>query len=152
MASFSKVITLCRLTREPELSNVGAKGTALAKFGIAFDRGFGEAKKPVFVDCEAWGKLAERIGQHLQKGQEVLLESELDQDQWEDKQTGAKRSKHKLVVTNFAFTSGGKRDDDSDQTQNHRASQRPPVKSSERPAPQQPFGDEPQFKEDDIPF
>jgi single-strand DNA-binding protein len=140
----------------------------------------GEDREEVlFIDCSAFGKAGEIINQYCQKGKQILVEGRLKYDTWEDKQGGGKRSKHSVVVDNFQFLGGGRDagggggggggyssgDAGDDQTRapsrppanrapqgggNRPAPQRPPQQSA--PPPEQPFGDEPEFKEDDIPF
>ena len=69
----------------------------------------------MFIDCEAYnrgefGKQADLVEQYLAKGRQVYLEGRLELDQWDDKNTGQKRSKHKLVVDNVQFLDSGQRD------------------------------------------
>jgi len=91
-----------RLTRDVELSTIPS-GTAVANFGIAYETGWGDNKKPSFVDCVAWGKTAEFIAQYFGKGKPIYIEASLEQDHWEDKQTMQKRSKHKFNVSAARF-------------------------------------------------
>ena len=110
MSSFNKVILLGNLTRTPELRTL-PKGTAICQFGLAVNRSFktesGERREEVtFVDLEAWGKTAETIAKHLSKGRAAMFEGRLKLDQWDDKKTGEKRSKLKVVVETFQFIGG----------------------------------------------
>ena len=114
MASFNKVILMGNLTRDPELRYT-PKGTAIAKFGLAINRTWtneaGEKKEEVtFVDVDAFGKQAEVIGQYLRKGRPVLVEGRLKLDQWDDKQTGQKRSRLGVILESFSFLDSGNRD------------------------------------------
>ncbi len=98
MASFNKVILMGNLTRDPELRYT-SKGMAIAKIGMAINRKWkneaGEMKEEVtFVDVDAFGRQAENIGQYFKKGRPIFIEGRLKLDQWDDKQTGQKRSKH----------------------------------------------------------
>ena len=108
MASgFNKVILMGNLTRDVEVRHTAAN-LAIAKFGLATNRRWktpeGEQREEVmFVDCEAFGKTAEFLSQFFQKGRPILVEGRLKLDQWEDKETKAKRSKHVVVVENFGF-------------------------------------------------
>jgi single-strand DNA-binding protein len=107
MASYNKVILIGNLTRDPEL-RVTPKGTAICQFGIAVNRTWkdesGQSREEVsFIDIEAWGKAGETITKFLLKGSSIMLDGRLKQDSWEDKQTGQKRSKLKVVVENFQF-------------------------------------------------
>lgn len=115
MPSFNKVILAGNLTRDPELRYT-PKGTAVAKIGLAINRTWrdesGQQKEEVtFVDVDAFGKQAETIGQYLKKGRPILVEGRLRLDQWDDKQTGQKRSRLGVVMEAFQFLdSGGGRD------------------------------------------
>jgi single-strand DNA-binding protein len=103
----NRVIIMGNLTRDVELRHL-ANNMAVGKFGLASNRRWktpeGEAREEaMFIDCEAWGRTAEIISQYFAKGKPILVEGRLKLDQWEDKETKAKRSKHVLVVENFHF-------------------------------------------------
>ena len=55
------------------------------------------------MDVDAFGRQAETIGQYLKKGRPIMVEGRLKLDQWEDKQTGQKRSKMGVTLENFQF-------------------------------------------------
>lgn len=104
--NYNKVILLGNLTRDIELKHLSGD-MSVGSFGLAVNRRFrtrdGENREEVtFVDCEAWGRTAEVMGQYLQKGRPVFIEGRLKLDTWEDKD-GGKRSKLKVVVENFQF-------------------------------------------------
>ena len=101
MASFNRVILVGNLTRDPELRYT-PKGTAIAKVGLAVNRVWtneaGEKKEEVtFVDVDVFGRTAENLAQYMRKGSPILIEGRLRLDQWDDKQTGQKRSKLGVV-------------------------------------------------------
>lgn len=100
--SYNKVILLGNLTRDPEL-RFTSKGTALATLSLAVSRKYQDREETTFVDCSAWGKTGETIAKHFKKGSSVLIEGRLKLDQWDDKQTGQKRSKLGVVVESFSF-------------------------------------------------
>jgi single-strand DNA-binding protein len=107
MASFNKVILMGNLTRDPELRYT-PKGTAIAKIGVAVNRVWtneaGEKKEDVtFVDVDVFGRTAENVGQYLRKGRPVLIEGRLKLDQWDDKQTGQKKSRLGVVAEIVQF-------------------------------------------------
>lgn len=107
MASFNKVILVGNLTRDPELRYT-PKGTAIAKIGLAVNRVWtneaGEKKEEVtFVDVDIFGRTAENVGQYMRKGRPILIEGRLKLDQWDDKQTGQKKSKLGVVAENVQF-------------------------------------------------
>ncbi len=89
------------LTRDPEVRYT-PKGTAVAELGMAINRTFaaenGEKRdETTFVDVTLWGRLAEIAGEYLKKGRPVFIEGRLQLDTWDDKQSGQKRSKLKVV-------------------------------------------------------
>src|ERR1700757_3876840 len=101
MASFNKVILLGNLTRDPEVRYT-PKGSAVADLGIAVNRQYtlenGEKREEVtFVDVTFWGRTAEVAGEYLKKGRPVFIEGRLQLDTWDDKQSGQKRSKLKVI-------------------------------------------------------
>ena len=115
MASFNKVILVGNLTRDPELRYT-PKGTAIAKIGLAVNRVWtneaGEKKEEVtFVDVDIFGRTAENVGQYMRKVRPILIEGRLRLDQWDDKQTGQKKSKLGVVAETVQFlgsnTGGG---------------------------------------------
>lgn len=110
MSSFNKVILLGNLTRDPEL-RVTPKGTAICQFSIAVNRQFkdesGNAREEVsFIDVEAWGRQGETIAKYCTKGRPLFVEGRLRLDQWEDKTSGQKRSRLKVVLEGFQFVGG----------------------------------------------
>jgi single-strand DNA-binding protein len=180
MASFNKVFLMGNLTRDVQLKYLPSQ-TAVAEFGLACNRKFrtanGEDREEVtFVDITAFGKQAEVLNQYMSKGKPIFIEGRLKYDQWEDKNGGGKRSKLTVVVDNFQFIGapggagggggggGGHSHEDGgggggggggyQQRPQNRGPARQPqgAGAPARPAPEQPFGDEQQFKEDDIPF
>lgn len=107
MASLNKVFLIGNLTRDPE-ARITPKGTTICQFGIAVSRKFkddGGAQKEetCFVDVEAWGKQGEAVAKYLTKGKPCLVEGRLKLDTWEDKTSGQKRSKMKVVLENVQF-------------------------------------------------
>jgi single-strand DNA-binding protein len=107
MASFNKVILMGNLTRDPELRYT-PKGTAIAKIGLAVNRVWtneaGEKKEEVtFIDVDVFGRTAENVGQYMRKGRPLLVEGRLKLDQWDDKATGAKRSKLGVIAETVQF-------------------------------------------------
>ena len=113
MANVNKVILVGRLTREPE-TRTFANGGKVAAFGFAVTNrkknpSTGQWEDdPMFIDCKVFnrgenGQQADRVQQTLHKGHQVFLEGHLVFEQWDDKQTSQKRSKHVLVVDNFQY-------------------------------------------------
>jgi single-strand DNA-binding protein len=147
MANFNKVILAGNLTRDPELRYTPA-GKAIAKFGMAINRNWttetGEKKEEVtFVDIDSFGRQAEVISQYLKKGRPVLVEGRLKLDQWDDKQTGQKRSRLGVVLESFSFLDSGARGDSAG------AAPAPRPRPAAEPAPSE---DAAPPAEDDVPF
>lgn len=102
MASYNRVVILGNLTRDPQVKYTTG-GTAVAEIGLAvsrqwFDKQANEKKEETtFVDITLWGRLAEIAGEYLAKGRPVLIEGRLQLDTWDDKDTGKKRQKLRVV-------------------------------------------------------
>lgn len=160
MANFNKVILAGNLTRDPELRYT-PKGTAVARIGLAVNRNWrsetGELREETtFVDVEAFGRQAETIGQYLKKGRPILIEGRLKLDQWDDKNTGQKQSKLRVVLENFQFLDSGPRSggggDSSNSSSSSSSRQRssPPATSPEQTT--EAAADSSPQEEDDVPF
>jgi single-strand DNA-binding protein len=107
MASYNKVILMGHLTRDPELRTLPNSETQVCDFGLAVNRRWkdsnGEDREEVlFIDCAAFGKVGEAIGQNLTKGRPIHVEGRLKLDQWEQ-EDGQRRSKIRAVVEQFRF-------------------------------------------------
>jgi single-strand DNA-binding protein len=153
MANFNKVILAGNLTRDPELRYT-PKGLAIAKIGLAINRSWktetGEAKEDVtFVDIDAFGKQAETIGQYLKKGRPILVEGRLRLDQWDDKQTGQKRSRLGVVLENFQFLDSGNRAEGGPEAPRTRPAVAPTAAAAASTTPE---AEPPEPEQDDVPF
>ena len=107
MPNLNKVMLMGNLTRDPELRYLPSN-TAVVGFGMAINRQWrsqeGEQREETtFVECSAFGRIAELINQYLKKGRPVYVDGRLRYEQWQDKQSGANRSKISVVVENFQF-------------------------------------------------
>ena len=118
MPNLNKVQLMGHLTRDVECRDAGS--TTVGSFSLAVNHNYktasGEKREEVaFIDCTAWGKQAEVLSRYVGKGDALFVSGRLKQDTWEDKQTGAKRSKLGVVVDDFQFIGGkgGKKDDDA---------------------------------------
>lgn len=165
MASYNRVLLLGNLTRDPQVRYTPG-GTAVAELGLAvnrtwFDKQANQKKEEVtFVDVTLWGRQAEVAGEYLSKGRSVFIEGRLQLDQWEDKQSGEKRSKLKVVCEAMQMV-GGRNDGGGGGggQQASRGSQaRRPAMSRGEPqesSPADSFYEEPSasdIPEDDVPF
>ena len=147
MASFNKVILLGNLTRDPEVRYT-PKGTAVTDLGLAVNRTYtadnGEKREEVtFVDVTFWGRTAEVAGEYLKKGRPVFVEGRLQLDSWDDKQSGQKRTKLKVIGENMqmlgAPRGGGSGGGDEENSPRSSSRPAPPPKAS---APSGPDDDE----------
>lgn len=102
MASFNKVILLGNLTRDPQVRYTPS-GTPVAEIGLAVNRYWfdkqsnSRREETTFVDVTLWSRDAEVAGEYLSKGKPVLIEGRLQLDTWDDKTTGQKRSKLRVI-------------------------------------------------------
>ena len=160
MASLNKVLLMGNLTRDPELRYTTG-GAAICSFGMAINRRYttaqGEDREEVcFVEIEAWGRWAEACKNYLRKGAPVFVEGRLRYDQWEDRETGKKRSRILVTAERGQFLSQPSRDSSPDD----RGPGRSRAKDVVAPEPEQQTEEGPEmppFKEvdaadDDIPF
>jgi single-strand DNA-binding protein len=102
MANLNRVLLIGNLTRDPEVRYT-PKGTPVAEISLAINRTTqsesGEKKEEVtYVDVTLWARLAEIAGEYLKKGRPAFIEGRLQLDTWDDKQTGQKRSRLRVVA------------------------------------------------------
>jgi len=155
MANLNKVMLIGNLTRDPELRYTPS-GKAVADISLAINRVWvndaGQKQEDTtFVDVTLWGRQAELAQQYLTKGRGAYVEGRLQMDTWDDKETGKKRSRLKVVGDSLQFlpdgrggaTGGGAPPQRSNGPQQQRSG--PPQGASA--APPEDFQEE-----DDIPF
>jgi len=118
MASFNKVILVGNLTRDPDLRTTPG-GASVGEIGLAVNRSWfdknsnSRKEETTFVDVTLWGRTAEVANEYLTKGRSVLIEGRLQLDQWDDNESGQKRSKLKVVGENMTML--GKKDGEGGQ-------------------------------------
>lgn len=164
MPNLNRVMLMGNLTRDPEIKYT-PKGTAIAQIGLAVNRVYslpdsGEKREEVtFIDVEAYGKQAETIGEYCKKGRPLYVEGRLRLDTWDDKASGQKRSKLKVVLESFQFLGsreggpGGGGGGSADYADSHAAP--PPSQQQHRApsrAPRPPADPDLDAQPDDIPF
>ncbi len=138
MPDLNKVTLVGRLTRDPELRYIQS-GTAVCDLGLAVSRFYrtkdGEKREEtLFINVNVWDKTAEFCGENLKKGRPILVEGRLKSDEWEDKNTGQKRTAIKVQGVRIQQL-------DWDDRGGSRPSAPPDPRPIEEPVP-----------EDDIPF
>jgi len=84
------------LVKEAELRHT-PQGTPVANVSLGVNETYAvdneKRTTTTFVDVQLWGAAAENFSKLVQKGQQILVEGALRQDNWEDKQTKQTRSK-----------------------------------------------------------
>ena len=95
----NKIVTIGRLTRDPEIRYTQS-GKAVCTFSIAVDDGYGENKKAYFFPVVVWGKTAETCGKSLAKGRKVAVTGKLTTRQYENNE-GKKVTVFEIVADAF---------------------------------------------------
>jgi single-strand DNA-binding protein len=163
MASYNRVILMGNLTRDPQVRYTPSQ-TAVTDIGLAvnrvwYDKVSNQKREDVtFVDVTVWGRQAEIAGEYLSKGRSVLIEGRLQLDQWEDKDSGQKRSKLRVVCENLTMV--GSRQDGQGQSRGPSgggaggAGGRPAAPSQPDPDPSEQYYDDvpPGPPSDEVPF
>ena len=161
MANLNKVMIIGNVTRDPEIKYT-PKGSAVVDIGIAVNRTFtpegGERREETtYIDVTLWGRTAE-TAEYCKKGRSVYVEGRLQLDSWEDKASGQKRSKLRVVGENYQLLdrrpggasgsagSGGGEEEYSDRPARRESSSAGGFSKGSNTAPQPPI------EEDDIPF
>ena len=98
--------TICR---DIELKYTQNQNMAVISNSLAFNKKDGSGNQSsVFLDFVAFGKTAELINEYYQKGDMLCGVGEISADEWQDKDTGAKRTKHKIIIQKLEFTKSPK--------------------------------------------
>lgn len=106
---FNKITLIGRLTRDAELGFIPGAGTPKMTYTLAVERAYQkdkQNKKVDFINCEAIGAHCEKLAQYVTKGKLVLVEGELNIDQYE--KDGEKRSFTKVKVDRLVFMPSAK--------------------------------------------
>jgi single-strand DNA-binding protein len=99
----NSLVVVGNLTRDPELKFVKGSGQAFARFSVADNyswpskNGGDRESKVSYIDCIAWGAIAENIVETLTKGDRVIVYGRIDQQNWET-EDGERRTKLELDV------------------------------------------------------
>lgn len=98
------ITLLGRLTKNPE-ARYTSTGKAVTLFTLAVNRPYANAdgqREADFINCQAWGKTAEVVGNHVSKGDRLLVEGRLQIRSYTDKE-GVKRYATEVVVNRVEF-------------------------------------------------
>lgn len=107
----NKVILMGRMVADPE-TRYTQNNTAMTRFKIAVNRQHKQEGQPTadFFQITAWGKTAEFVQKYFTKGQQVLVEGNLRNNSWTDKD-GNKRYRDDIHADRVYFADS-KRDTD----------------------------------------
>ena len=104
--NFNKAIILGNVTNQPEIRTTPS-GAPVVNFSIATtrfytDRNSGEKQQEAeFHNVVAWNRLAELVGQYVDKGSLILIEGRIQTRSWDDKVTGNKRYTTEIIADNI---------------------------------------------------
>lgn len=107
MANLNKVMLIGNVVADPELRYT-PKGTAVTDLRMAVNRQWtndqgSRQEETTYLDVTLWSRQAELASQYLFKGRPVFIEGRLQMETWEDKTSGQKRSRLKIVGENMQF-------------------------------------------------
>lgn len=95
----SNVTVIGTLGADPEL-RFTPNGSAVCDFSIAENKGKGDDQVTHWFDVVCWKQLAENVAESLTKGTRVIVSGQLEQQTWDDRNGGGKRSKVQIVAWN----------------------------------------------------
>ncbi|MFP4501997.1 MAG: single-stranded DNA-binding protein [Candidatus Hydrogenedentota bacterium] len=161
LPDLNKVLIAGRLTGDPEL-RYSSNNLAVCRLRIANTRYFkrkdgSRGEDTTFIDAVVFDRQAEFVGDRLKKGRPVLIEGRLNENNWEDKNTGQKRSKIEINaqrVTPLDWDddrSGGGGGGGGARGDYRQEQPQPQPQSQQQPQPR-PIEEPMPEAEDDIPF
>lgn len=112
MPNYNRAVLIGHVTRDPEIKYV-TSGQSITTGSVAVskhwkDKSSGEKREQTsFIDFKIWGSRGEVFAQYVRKGHPIMLEGSLEQESWTEKESGAKRSKLVVNVTDFQFLKSG---------------------------------------------
>lgn len=99
----AKIQIIGNVGRGPE-SSYTPTGNMVTKFSVAVNIGFGDKQKTNWYDCVLWGeKQGETIKKFVQKGSELLVDGNLELQQWNGKE-GEPHFKAQIDVRDWRVT------------------------------------------------
>lgn len=87
-----------RLGQDVETTFVGEGEKQLAKTTMAVDLYSPAGNRTMWLSLESWGRTAKALA-FAKKGDLLTVTGRMEQDEWTDRETGQKRTKYKLVVS-----------------------------------------------------
>lgn len=151
--SLNKVMLIGNLGKDPEVKYTPS-GTAVAKFSLATNERFKDKsgewqERTEWHNIVAWQRQAEIVGEYLKKGSKVYLEGRLQTSSWDDKQSGEKKYRTEIIVSEFLMLGDRSEPEGEDQARSsgtHLRHESLPVGAARR------GNDEAEITDADIPF
>jgi single-strand DNA-binding protein len=139
----NKIILMGRLTRDPEV-RYGSSGNAIGSFSLAVDRRFKREGQPTadFFSVVSFGKQAEFVEKYLRKGTKIVLEGEMQNDNYTDKE-GKMVYGFKIIASSIEFAESKSSSDGGRQNE---------PQNEPQSAPDDGFMNIPDGIEDELPF
>lgn len=128
-------------------------GKEVVNFTVAVDKGRGENKKTIWVDCSLWGERAAALGPYLTKGKQVAISGEFDLRVFE-KKDGTPGASITCDVKSLTLMGGGERSEQQSipETKIRKPEMIPSAWQSPPKTERAPPPTEADFGESDIPF
>ena len=113
----NKIFLTGRTTKNAELGFIGATGTPKMTYTLAVERSYQKDKnnkKVDFINCEMIGQHTEKLAQYVTKGKAILVEGELNIDNYE--KDGERRSFTKVKVDRLEFLASNNNNENKNTT------------------------------------
>ena len=141
MPNFNQVNLMGNVTRDPELTYM-PNGDAVADIGLAVNEFWTDAsgekkQETTFVNLKAYRRDAETLAKYVFKGDPLFVTGKFKNDTWEDKDTGKKMTKTRIIIRQFQFLKSAGDSHAPSETQQSRA----PAARKQNP-----------IEDDDIPY
>ena len=149
----NKVLLLGNVGKDPEIRSTTG-GTIVASFSLATadrakDQQGNWVDKPEWHNIVCYQRLAEVARDYVKKGSQLFVEGKITNRSWDDKETGQKRYRTEIIVSDFTFVGGGKSASEGGSTGGYSRSN---TASFDQRTPSQPDYADTGITDDDIPF
>lgn len=141
--SVNRVFLLGNVGKDPEIRSTGG-GTTVASFTLATTDRQKDAQgnwqeRTEWHNLKAFGRTAEVVRDYVKKGHKLFAEGKLSTTSWDDKESGQKRYRTEIIVSDLSLLSG--RDDKEGPAANQR-----------QPSSRVDYGKSAEIQDDDIPW
>jgi len=105
-----------RAVSDPVVKEFGENKVATVRIAVnrSYKKGDEWVEVPLFIDCDAWGHLAERLERSVTKGTPLTVRGGLESREWTDKETGKKTSRIQVKLQEVVVHSADKKNADTD--------------------------------------